>query len=273
MTLHKNQKGIIHTTSYKQLNFIKENISQTNKCRLIVTDPKIARDEVITEHVNNIKPTVLISPSLYLGLDLKDDLSRFQIIVKVPYPDLGDRWINEKRKKNGQWYIWQTALRLVQGYGRSIRSKDDWAKTYVLDSAFGPFVRKNKNILPNWFIQAIQSDLNALGQSGFDTTSKENTEVPIPSQEHHYPVTIEHHSLTDISEDKISTYISIKPSVESETLASLDSYIKDESIRPERSFICPYCPNFSSSLEKEYQRHVVLKHRGKSGYPNTAVAG
>jgi len=31
MTLHKNHKGIIHTTSYKQLNFIKENISQTNR--------------------------------------------------------------------------------------------------------------------------------------------------------------------------------------------------------------------------------------------------
>jgi ATP-dependent DNA helicase DinG len=170
MTLHKNHKGIIHTTSYKQLNFIKENISQTNKRRLLRTDPKVPRDEVITEHVNSTKPTILISPSFYIGLDLKDDLSRFQITTKVPYPDLGDRWIDEKRKKNGQWYTWQTALRLVQGYGRSIRSKDDWAKTYVLDTAFEPFVRKNKNILPNWVIQAIQSDLNAcIGQSGFDT--------------------------------------------------------------------------------------------------------
>jgi hypothetical protein len=36
------------------------------------------------------------------------------------------------------------------------------------------------------------------------------------------------------------------PSDQSGTLASLDSYIKDESIRPERSFICPYCSKFSS---------------------------
>jgi ATP-dependent DNA helicase DinG len=83
-------------------------------------------------------------------------LSRFQIITKAPYPDLRDRWINEKRKINGQWYTWQTALRLVQGYGRSIRSKEDWAKTYVLDEAFGYFVRKNRNILPDWFIQAVR---------------------------------------------------------------------------------------------------------------------
>ena len=103
------------------------------------------------------KPTVLISPSLHTGLDLKDDLSRFQIIIKVPYPNIGDRWINEKRKINQQWYNWQTALRLVQGFGRSIRSKEDWAKTYVLDSAFGYFVKKNNNILPDWFTQAIQT--------------------------------------------------------------------------------------------------------------------
>ena len=57
------------------------------------------------------------------------------------------------------WYFshdaWQTGLRLVQGYGRSIRSKEDWAKTYVLDTAFGYLVKKNRNILPGWFIEAI----------------------------------------------------------------------------------------------------------------------
>jgi Rad3-related DNA helicase len=125
--------------------------------RLLVTDPEIQRDEVIAEHVNSTKPTVLISPSLHTGLDLKDDLSRFQVITKVPYPNLGDRWINEKKKMSGQWYNWQTALKLVQGYGRSIRSKEDWAKTYVLDSAFGYFIKKNNNILPGWFTKAIRT--------------------------------------------------------------------------------------------------------------------
>ncbi|MGB6529365.1 MAG: helicase C-terminal domain-containing protein [Candidatus Nitrosopolaris sp.] len=125
--------------------------------RLLVTDPEIQRDEVIAEHVNSTKPTVLIPPSLHTGLDLKDDLSRFQVITKVPYPNLGDRWINEKKKMSGQWYNWQTALKLVQGYGRSIRSKEDWAKTYVLDSAFGYFIKKNNNILPDWFTKAIRT--------------------------------------------------------------------------------------------------------------------
>ncbi|HZC49707.1 MAG TPA: ATP-dependent DNA helicase [Nitrososphaeraceae archaeon] len=156
MYIHRYDKGIIHTTSYEQLNFIKENVSHENGRRLIVTDPDIQRDEVLKQHIDSIKPTVLISPSLHTGLDLKDDLSRFQIITKVPYPNKGDRWTNAKREIDEEWYYWQTALKLIQAYGRSIRSKEDWAKTYVLDSAFGYFVKKNKNILPDWFALAIK---------------------------------------------------------------------------------------------------------------------
>jgi ATP-dependent DNA helicase DinG len=156
MTVHKSHKGIIHTTSYEQLEFIRQNISRDNRHRLLVTDPELERDDVIIEHTNSNSPTVLISPSLHIGLDLKDDLSRFQVITKVPYLSLGDKWIDCKRRKSDSWYIWQTALRLVQGYGRSIRNKDDWATTYVLDSLFTYFISKNRNILPAWFTDAIK---------------------------------------------------------------------------------------------------------------------
>jgi ATP-dependent DNA helicase DinG len=66
-----------------------------------------------------------------------------------------DRWTRAKMELSEEWYRWQTALRLVQAYGRSIRSKDDWAKTYVLDSMFGTFVNKNKSMMPKWFLEAI----------------------------------------------------------------------------------------------------------------------
>lgn len=162
MNAHKNHKGIIHTTSYSQNNFIARNLSQQNVERLISTDPNIPREEIIFRHVNSNEPTVLISPSLYMGIDLKNDLSRFQIITKVPYPDLSDRWIRAKIKsfdnkmEGEKWYSWQTALKLVQAYGRSIRSKHDWAITYILDSNFNRFVRKNMHLFPRWFLSAIQ---------------------------------------------------------------------------------------------------------------------
>jgi Rad3-related DNA helicase len=156
MTLHNEHKGIIHTTSYQQLNFIRDNMSKQNRDRLKVTDPSLKRTDVIQSHILAEEPTVLISPSLFLGIDLKDDLSRFQVIIKVPYLNTGDRWTAAKLKHNPGWYYWQTALRLIQAYGRSVRSKDDWARTYILDSAFAYFVSKNRNFLPPWFVRAIR---------------------------------------------------------------------------------------------------------------------
>jgi hypothetical protein len=83
---------------------------------------------------------------------------------------------------------------------------------------------------------------------GFDTVQVFNT-----SKE----MTNNYHSTTNISErNEISFYIP-KPSDQSGTLAILDSYNKNESNSPELSFICPYCSKFSSTLEKEYQRHIV----------------
>ena len=150
MHTHCNDKGIIHTTSYDQLYFIKENLSDQNARRLIVTDPEVERDVVIKEHIESRKPTVLISPSLHTGLDLKDNLSRFQVVTKVPNPNTADR------RNNIEDYYLQTALKLVQAYGRSVRSKEDWAKTYILDAAFGYFVRKNRNFLPDLFNSGIK---------------------------------------------------------------------------------------------------------------------
>lgn len=124
MKIHKNEKGIIHTTSYSQLNFLKENLSRENRARLVETNPNIDRNLILSKHYESKEPTVLISPSFYLGLDLKDDLSRFQIILKIPYPDLRDRKISEIKKINPKWYTWNTVVRLIQAYGRSIRSKE-----------------------------------------------------------------------------------------------------------------------------------------------------
>lgn len=155
MSKHKDEKGIIHTTSYSQLQFIKDNISKENNDRLIETGSKLDRSEVLERHYTSKKPTVLISPSLHLGVDLKDDLSRFQIIVKVPYPDLTDKRIAKMKERDPKWYTWNTVLRLVQAYGRSVRSKDDYATTYILDSSISFLLRSAQDIVPKWFTEAI----------------------------------------------------------------------------------------------------------------------
>ena len=158
MSIHMNEKGIIHTTSYSQLQFIKDNISRKNASRLIETGPKFDRSKVLQKHSENSRPTVLISPSLYLGIDLKNYLSRFQIIVKVPYPDLTDRKVSAIKQRDPKWYTWNTILRLVQAYGRSVRSKDDFAITYILDSSILYLLKDANEMLPKWFSEAIRQN-------------------------------------------------------------------------------------------------------------------
>ncbi len=156
MSMHKNEKGIIHTTSYLQVQSIRDGLRKENADRLIETSSKLDRSEVLKKHYQSKKPTVLISPSLHLGVDLKDDLSRFQVIVKVPYPDLTDRKISAMKERDPNWYTWNTVLRLVQAYGRSVRSKEDYATTYILDSSISYLLKSAQDLVPKWFTEAIK---------------------------------------------------------------------------------------------------------------------
>ena len=157
MTIHKNEKGIIHTTSYSQLQYIRDNISRENASRLIETGSALGREEVLEKHYKSTRPTVLISPSLHLGVDLKDDLSRFQVITKVPYPDLTDRKVSAMKDRDQRWYTWYTVLRLAQSYGRSIRSADDFATTYILDSSITFLLKSAQDMVPKWFLEAVKN--------------------------------------------------------------------------------------------------------------------
>lgn len=156
---HSNEKGIIHLTSYKQAKYIQDHLSVHNAQRLLVTGAGIDRNELLEKHRRSSltdKPTVLLSPSFTSGVDLIDDLSRFQIIVKIPYPDLSNRRFKALMQTDPQWYTWKTIVTLVQAYGRSVRSENDHAVTYVLDSKFDPFIyHQARGMAPKWFLDAI----------------------------------------------------------------------------------------------------------------------
>jgi Rad3-related DNA helicase len=53
------------------------------------------------------------------------------------------------------WYELQTAKSIVQSIGRSIRSKDDHAVTYILDGDFDRFLKRNGNVFSNDFKECL----------------------------------------------------------------------------------------------------------------------
>jgi len=144
---HKNSKGVIHCHTYRIAKYLKSHIR--SKRLLIHTSEN--RDEILRKHMRSKEPTVLLSPSMSEGVDLHGDLSRFQIIMKIPYPYLGDPLIKKRMNKWKGWYPLQTAKKIVQSAGRSVRSEDDSAVTYILDSDWERFFRQNRDMFPEEF--------------------------------------------------------------------------------------------------------------------------
>ena len=116
------------------------------------------KDECLKLHAESKKPTILVSPAFTMGLDMKDDLCRFQILCKVPYPSLQDKQTKERANIDKDWYANQTALALVQSYGRGVRTEEDWCITYLLDGAMLNYLHYNSRFLQEWFLDAVDVD-------------------------------------------------------------------------------------------------------------------
>jgi Rad3-related DNA helicase len=143
-------KGIIHTTNYRITRALEDALGSER--RLLFQRSAEDRANIIDRHRSSKDPTVIVSPSMIEGLSLDDDLSRFQVVCKVPYPDTSDPLVGEK---SSEWYDWRTVRTLVQAIGRSVRSHDDWAKTYVLDLAFMDLMERANHMFPKHLREGI----------------------------------------------------------------------------------------------------------------------
>lgn len=156
MRTHPDEKGVVHAHSYRIARAITEGLPPELATRVRTHASAADRDAALTAHLDAREPTVLVTPSMTEGIDLADDRARWQAICKIPYPYLGDPQVAARREVDPSWYAWRTCLRVVQAYGRSVRSQDDHAVTYLLDADFPAFLRRERGRLPGWFLEAIE---------------------------------------------------------------------------------------------------------------------
>lgn len=160
--VHENDSGIIHTGSFQISNWLVNQLQGKVKHRIMHHNPsqdgenRQSRDTVINEFItDDSEPKLLISPSITEGLDLKDDLARFSIVCKVPYPYLGDAWVKRRQEISREWYMRQAMISIIQSTGRVVRSKEDWGYSYILDESFLGLYRSMKKKVPKWFSDSI----------------------------------------------------------------------------------------------------------------------
>lgn len=144
--MYEDQKGLILTTTRRHCDDVAGAIG--DRVRVAYERDGMGRDAVLKRHAEDGGPSVLASPSLWYGVDLKGDLSRFQIIVKAPYPSMGDKRTRAKADRDPLWYQYTALVKLLQGFGRSVRGEDDYAETHVLDEGAKALLHKMRRFVP-----------------------------------------------------------------------------------------------------------------------------
>lgn len=154
---HRNQKGIIHTFTNRITDaVVKSFIDAGLQRRIIVLKGSgPTRNDQMKIFRMSPDPMILVSPSAMMGISLDDDLGRWQIIAKVPFPNFKDKSIEYRKDNIDGWYAWQTSKDMIQTFGRIIRSPTDWGTTYILDSCFINHYYHNELQFPGFIRDAI----------------------------------------------------------------------------------------------------------------------
>ena len=132
---HANEKGIIHTGSYKNAWDLKKQLDADVQDRIFIYNDSKEKQDILKKYAKS-KNGVLIGPTLTEGIDLPNDGCRFIIIFKIPYPYLGDELVKAKVSLFPKWYNSETSKSIIQGVGRGNRTPTDWCTTYILDGSF-----------------------------------------------------------------------------------------------------------------------------------------
>ena len=164
---YPDSRGIIHASSYDIAKYIYENMGRKflrNRSRLLYRDMeelsgvkfprKYTNTELLEIHSKKAN-SVLLSPSMTEGIDLVDDLSMFQLIVKMPWISNDDLRIREKIKADPEWYPNNMWVTMMQASGRSTRHSSDYSITHVLDSNFSANYSDSIPNLPGWFKERV----------------------------------------------------------------------------------------------------------------------
>jgi len=155
--LHKEKGNVaIHCHSYRHQRALISNLSPTLKRRLIVHSGE-DREEKLQEWMRS-RGKVFVSVAFNEGQDWKYEICSAQILLKVPFPDLGDSRVKRRLDLgHRQWYQNQAMLSIIQAYGRAVRAEDDAARFYVVDGSCIDLIKNTWQFIPDWFKAALPS--------------------------------------------------------------------------------------------------------------------
>jgi Rad3-related DNA helicase len=153
---HEGENGLIHTASYKRAQEVQDSLGSD----LVMVQPDDLEKDKVIEMWNESDQDILVSPSMVEGVDLYEDRCRWQVLLKVPFPFVGDSRVSYLLNENHdwEWYFESCSLDIQQSVGRAVRGPEpkEASSYYVIDSKFGDV--KSRTRIPNWFTDAVTDE-------------------------------------------------------------------------------------------------------------------
>ena len=152
-------KGILDYKTKKRLTYVNYHPKDTNEVQK-------SNEETLEIHRRK-ENSVLISPSMWEGIDLKYDLGRFCIIAKAPFAPGSGALVQAKKRlrPDDRWKETKDFFTLIQGCGRCTRATDDHSTTYLLEKGCEDMIKqieeyqdRHKDYNIKWFTDAIREE-------------------------------------------------------------------------------------------------------------------
>lgn len=150
---HQGEKGVIHAT-YQMATLLSTRLTGD---RYLFHDRHNKQQQYKLFRESTAESgRILIACGMYEGIDLPEDLGRWQVISKIPWGSLANPAIVHMTEKDPESYLWETIKTTIQACGRICRTPTDFGITYILDKSFRRIVEEGSYMLPEWFTDAIQ---------------------------------------------------------------------------------------------------------------------
>jgi ATP-dependent DNA helicase DinG len=154
---HEGEKGLVHTNSYARAERVQDSLGEAD----VMVQPRDKETEEVIKLWQEAEQDILVSPTMVEGVDLYEDRCRWQVLLKTPYPYVGDSRVSYllNERKDWTWYMESASMDIQQSVGRAVRGPEDSEASsyYVLDTGFDKVIKQRTNP-PGWFMEAITDE-------------------------------------------------------------------------------------------------------------------
>lgn len=164
--LNPKWRGIILTSSYKKINFLRDALYKLMPDRIVIPDinSQLSVKDRIQSFIDDPREGLIAVDTIQgwgTGLDLRGDIARFSIVAGVPFDNPTDPYNRFRMEIPGkqQYSMWNSYNSIPQTCGRVSRGEKNTRGEYMLNvgaiadgSALSPTAMR---YLPSWFKESI----------------------------------------------------------------------------------------------------------------------